>query len=111
MAGGYDGRIAPTRTRTPGTAGSKSPEGVRELISAAHVVIPGREPHGDAMDDGLRDAVMISGSNASDEKNQADESQARTPPRDSKQRKEYETGDEGGAHIFENEKEDERTGD
>src|ERR1035441_9152190 len=42
--------IAPARSGSPSTTGGKSPQRVRQLVAAVNVVIPGREPHVDALD-------------------------------------------------------------
>ena len=52
-------RIAPARCPCPTAAGGEGPQRVRQLIAAVHRVVPRREPHGDALAHGVRDADHV----------------------------------------------------
>ena len=63
-AAGTSCGVAESDPRARHAAGGERPQRVRQLIAAVHQVVPGREPHRDAVADGVRDAEQIAGGEA-----------------------------------------------
>ena len=99
MSGGNDGGVAESDAHAGDAAGGEGPERVGKLVAAVNHVVPGREPHGDALADGVRDAEKISGGESGADEGEADDRDEGAAARDSVEREEQAGEDERRAHI------------
>ena len=72
MNGGNHLRVAQSDARAGGAAGGEGPERFRKLVAAVNHVVPRREPHGDALAHGVRDAEDVSAYERRDDQRQTD---------------------------------------
>ena len=71
VARGNHCRIAPARPRSEGAARRERPQRMRQLIAAVHVVVPGRQPHVDAIHHRVRLAQVVTRRHAADQQHDA----------------------------------------
>ena len=98
-------RIAESRTRSTQAAGRERPQRVRQLVAAAHVVVPGREPHVDTRSTTVvRLADAIADRNAGDQHHRRRASQPGASARDREHGQKQEAGDQRRAEVLQHEK-------
>ena len=101
-------RIAPARSRAERAAGGKRPQRMRQLIAAVHVVVPGRQPHVDAIHHRRRFAQVISDRNAAHQQRDAEHRQSGSSARHREHREKQKSGDQRRAEILQQKEQDQR---
>ena len=111
VAGGQIARVAEAQSRARRGAAGHGPCGVGELVAAAHGVVPGRLPHGDACSQRARNPELIPQVEARREEPHSHGRHADPRSRDGEHRQEHEREQQRGPKVAQQKKQRQRDAD